>query len=210
MGLMMLAKLSNFISERVQRVKVTFYYRFFFKDFGKGSKIIKPIKVSCHSARIGRNVYIAHHARIEEIKTHHTQKFEPNIIIDDNVTIEQRLHIVACNLVKIGKHSCISYDVMITDVDHSYKEINKAIQLQPLIAHSTIIGERCFIGAGVKINAGNTLGEQCIVGANSVVRGDFPDYSVIVGAPARIIKRYCFEMNEWRKTDKYGQFIDEN
>lgn len=46
-----------------------------------------------------------------------------------------------------------------------------------------------------------------MVGANSVVRGDFPDYSVIVGAPARIVKRYDANQNRWRKSDAQGNFL---
>ena len=46
------------------------------------------------------------------------------------------------------------------------------------------------------------------IGANSVVSGIFPDYCVIVGAPAKIVKRYCFEQQKWRKTDNKGNFIE--
>lgn len=63
----------------------------------------------------------------------------------------------------------------------------------------TEIGENCFIGYGAAIQAGTVLGRQCIVGANSVVRGEFPDYCVIVGAPARIVKRYNPVSGEWEK-----------
>ena len=47
-----------------------------------------------------------------------------------------------------------------------------------------------------------------MIGANSVVTKDIPDYCVAVGAPARIVKRYCFEMQSWRKTDPSGNFVD--
>lgn len=49
--------------------------------------------------------------------------------------------------------------------------------------------------------------KRLLVGANSVVRGDFPDYSVIVGAPARIVKRYDANQNRWRKSDAQGNFL---
>ena len=78
---------------------------------------------------------------------------------------------------------------------------------QPTIELNTKIGENCFIGFGVAIQAGTILGKQCIVGSNSVVRGTFPDYCVIVGAPARIVKRYNPETKLWQKTDKEGNFI---
>ena len=56
---------------------------------------------------------------------------------------------------------------------------------------------------------GTELGDHCVVGANSVVSGSFPNYSVLVGAPAKIIKRYDFATQTWRKTDSKGNFIIE-
>ena len=71
-----------------------------------------------------------------------------------------------------------------------------------------IIGEYSKI-YNIEVILQNTkLGKHTTVGANSVVSGIFPDYCVIVGAPAKIVKRYCFEQQKWRKTDDKGNFID--
>lgn len=59
------------------------------------------------------------------------------------------------------------------------------------------------------IQAGTILGKQCIVGSNAVVRGHFPDYCVIVGVPARIVKRYDDKSGVWKKTNNKGEFLDE-
>ena len=83
----------------------------------------------------------------------------------------------------------VEVKTIVTNIDHDYKVINKPIAQQELIVNETEIGENCFIGSGVKIQAGTKLGFQCVVGANAVVRGEFPDYSVIVGVPAKVIKR---------------------
>ncbi|MBL0484820.1 acyltransferase [Aeromonas caviae] len=202
-------KLANFINVAFftyHRIKSAILYRLLCDEFGADSVIISPIKLSFHSTRIGERVYIGHHARIEAIRQHQQHYFTPRIEIGDDVSIEQRLHLVCIKQVSIGKGACISFDVMISDVEHEYREINNYIQRQDLIVNPTTIGEGCFIGSGVKINAGTVLGKQCIVGANSVVRGTFPDYCVIVGTPAKIIKRYCFDSNQWRKTDANGHF----
>ncbi|WJG21758.1 acyltransferase [Vibrio furnissii] len=191
------------------KFKAITYYRFVFDSFLEGSVIISPIKLSYLGTNVGKNVYIGHHARIESVRSHHGNNYNPDIVIEDEVSIEQRLHLTCADKVFIGKGTSILFDVMITDIDHDYTEIDQYIKNQKIIVNPTIIGEGCFICSGSKINAGTVLGKQCIVGANSVVRGKFPDYSVIVGAPARIIKRYCFETEKWRETDKYGQFINE-
>ena len=53
------------------------------------------------------------------------------------------------------------------------------------------------------------IGKHTVVGANSVVIGkEYPDYSILVGSPAKIIKRYSFEKQEWLKTDKEGNFLN--
>ena len=56
-----------------------------------------------------------------------------------------------------------------------------------------------MISAGAKIIGDITIGDNSIVGANSVVRGEFPDYCVIVGAPAKVVKRYNMHTGNWEK-----------
>ncbi|HCD7971152.1 TPA: DapH/DapD/GlmU-related protein [Citrobacter amalonaticus] len=171
--------------------------RHFAKEWGKRSLLQKPLSCSYRHMRIGNDVTIGHHARIEAVETWLDAHFTPEIVICDNVSIEQRLHLVAASKIVIGAHSTISFDVMITDVDHEYEKIDVDISLQPLRVANTMIGANCFIGAGAKILAGTVLGDQCIIGANSVVRGSFPSYCIIAGAPARIIKKYDKSTNSW-------------
>ena len=122
------------------------------------------------------------------------------IDIHEDVSIGQNFHITSAgDRLKIGAHTTISGNVFITNIDHDYREVGRHILKQPLLVRHTEIGENCFIGYGAAIQAGTVLGRQCIVGANSVVRGDFPDYCVIVGAPARIVKRYNPVSGEWEK-----------
>lgn len=131
------------------------------------------------------------------------------ILIEKDVSIGQNFHITSGGglCLKIGAHTTISGNTFITNIDHDYKRIGQHIMKQAHICNETTIGENCFIGYGVAIQAGTKLGKQCVVGANSVVRGDFPDYSVIVGAPARIVKRYDANQNRWRKSDAQGNFL---
>lgn len=63
----------------------------------------------------------------------------------------------------------------------------------------TKIGEGCFIGFGAVIQAGTILGRHSVVGANSVVKGEFPDYSVIVGVPAKVVKSYNIMTKKWER-----------
>jgi len=168
-------------------------YKPFFGKFGIISYIGKPLFIKgSRRIFIGKNVRIFPQLRIE---VHHKGK----IIINDNVAIGQNVHITSASNLSIGENSTILANTFITNIDHDYSEIDKHILDQKMIINETIIGENCFIGIGVAIQAGTILGKQCIVGSNSVVRGHFPDYSVIVGSPAKIVKKYNFETNRWEK-----------
>lgn len=83
----------------------------------------------------------------------------------------------------------ISGNVFISNVDREYSEIGVPVLKQSLISRETIIGDNCFIGYGAMILPGTKLGRQCVVGANAVVKGEFEDYSVIVGVPGKVIKK---------------------
>lgn len=103
---------------------------------------------------------------------------------------------------KIGRDSTISGNVFISNVDHNYKEIGVHVLKQDMLEVHTQIGENCFIEYGTVIMSGNTLERQCIVGANSVVKGTFPDFSVIAGSPVRVVKKYDVLTGSWVKVNK--------
>ncbi|WP_429164003.1 acyltransferase [Aeromonas rivipollensis] len=189
----------QYIENLYFKLKMRFFYRLFFLQSGRGSLIRKPLLLTPEFINLGRNVFIWDAARIEGIKNHGNQKFNPKIIIGDGVTIQQRCHITAAGELFIGDNCLISFDVMIQDTDHVYSDITIPVGLQPLSVNQTIIGEQCFIGSGAKIMAGSHLGKHCIVGCNSVVRGHYPDYSVLVGNPAKIIKRFSINNSQWER-----------
>jgi acetyltransferase-like isoleucine patch superfamily enzyme len=179
--------------------KTQFVYKAFFLSLGSGSIIRKQLLITPEYISFGKNVNIGPHARIEGTKEWHEHSYHPSLVVGDNVIFQQRCHITFCGSLSIGSNTFAAHDVMITDIDHNYVVIDKPICEQNLIIRETVIGKNCFIGSGVKIQAGTKLGRQCIVGANSVVRGEFPDYSVIVGAPAKVVKQYDSKSKCWKR-----------
>lgn len=145
-----------------------------------------------------RNIFIDRRVRIFpglRAETHHAGQ----IHIGRNVSIGQNFHITAMGILRIGAGTSILGSVMVTDIDHAYTDITRPVHEQEFLYSRTNIGKNCFLGMGARIQAGTVLGDGCIVGANSVVRGEFPAHCVIVGAPARMVKRYDNESGEWKR-----------
>ena len=179
-------------------------YKPFFGKFGFPSYIGKPLFINNFKRIfIGKKVRIFPGIRIEVLNNNASIKF------DDSVAIGQNVHITSASELVIGKKTTILGNVVITNIDHDYQEIDRHILEQKHVITETQIGENCFIGYGAVIQAGTILGRQCIVGANAVVRGHFPDYCVIVGIPAKIVKRYDEKSAVWKKTNSKGEFLDE-
>lgn len=167
-------------------------YKFFFLNIGFPTYIAKPCYIEGSSRiSIGNKVRIFPGIRMEAIKN-------GKIFIGDNTAIEQNVHITSCgSVLNIGKDVTILANSFITNIDHDYKDISKSVLDQGLLCRETSIGDGCFIGFGAAIQAGTILGKHCIVGASAVVRGCFSDYCVIVGNPARVVKKYNPETRNW-------------
>jgi len=85
---------------------------------------------------------------------------------------------------------------------HQYEDISLPIKNQPSSSDEIKIGDGTWIGMNATILAGTHIGKNCVIAAHSVVKGDFPDYCVIGGVPARIIKKYNNNTGEWEKVRK--------
>ena len=171
------------------KIKTQVFYKFFFGKIGSGTMIIKAdLILNPSNIFIGKNTVIHSNARILCITKHRGgQKFNPKIDIGDDVKIQQGSHISCTNEITIESGVSIAPNVKILDSDHMYTNTSTPIHNQKLSIGSIFIGENSLIGAGVVILKAK-IGKNCIVGANAVVKGDFPDYCIIAGVPAKIIK----------------------
>lgn len=183
------------------RIKTQLFYKPFFKKIGKKTKIIKPLILkNTNNISLGQNVTINEKVFL---MTEFTKKGDivPNLVINDNVTIGNYNHIVCANEIIIENHVLTADKVYISDNIHCYEDINIPISMQGIkTKEKTIIGEETWIGENSSIICCN-IGKHCVIGANSVVLSDIPDYCVAAGIPARIIKKYDFEKREWIKYD---------
>lgn len=118
--------------------------------------------------------------------------------IGDNVGISGAT-IYARKGIYIGENTCIGGNAKILDNDFHPIVVEDRLRLlsdknggdSDLIPAKEIhIGKNCFIGCNVIILKGTILGDNCVVGAGAVVCGEFEDNCVIVGNPAKVVKRY--------------------
>lgn len=189
----------KYLNDVIARIHTALVYARAMKACGRRNIVRRPLSATWEHICLGDDCRIGSGCRIEGVAGHGGRRYAPVIRFGDRVSLEQRCTIVAAATLDIGRDTTVSYDVMITDVDHEYEALGVHVLRQPIRVRATSIGENCFIGAGAKILAGTRLGRQCVVGANAVVRGDFPDYSVLIGNPARLVRHYDIEQGRWRR-----------
>lgn len=160
-----------------------------FGSLGKKSYIHKPQFVSGEKyIFIGNNSGVWNDARIEVIDKWKEQIFNPKLIIGNNVMIGQNLHLTVAECVEIEDDVLITGRVTITDITHLTDDKVKSVLQQDIKTKPVKIKEGAFIGMNATILPGVTVGKHAVVGANSVVTKDVPDFSTVVGIPASIIK----------------------
>ena len=168
--------------------------------------VVKSFIGKVHAKRFqvqaGKNVYIGKHCAL---------KGKSNIVLDDGVTVRpyaqiwsgggtvrigrgseigERCRISIANSLEIGEKVLLSPNVYITDCDHEYRNIDVPVIEQGIVqkGQAVSIGDGSYIGINTVIVGNVKIGKHCVIGANSVVTKDVPDYSVAVGIPARVIK----------------------
>lgn len=128
----------------------------------------------------------------------------PCIMFGDDVQLNDYVHIAAASGVTIGNNVLIASKVFISDHNHGsygadglHDSPDLAPALRPLRVKPVFIEDNVWLGEFVSVMPGVTIGRGSVIGAASVVTNDIPPYSVAVGAPARVIKRFDFTEGKW-------------
>lgn len=178
------------------------YFRLFGGFYHLGWPVGFGSGVSIRDARyisVGNNVSLDNNAVLqlsEEHLKYGSQK--PKVEIEDKVTIGLGTMISAAQHILIKKNVLVSQHCFIGDHDHQYEDINTPIRSQGLRnVKPVVIDEGAWIGANSTVCSGVTIGKNSVIGANSVVKEDIPDYAIAVGTPAKVIKKYNHETKKW-------------
>lgn len=100
---------------------------------------------------------------------------------------------------EIGNNVQIAQNVIISGLDHKYEDITQTILEQGVSVSKIIISDDVWIGANSVITKGISIGKHSVIAASSVVTKDVPEYTVVGGIPAKIIKQYDLYKKEWIK-----------
>jgi len=122
------------------------------------------------------------------------------VSIGDRCLIGRGSGIVGHFSIVIGNDVWTGHHVYITDQNHGYEDVTRPISQQSQPERPVVIGDGSWLGHGAVVLPGVTIGKHVVIGANSVVTKDIPDFSVAVGSPAKVIRRYD-ETHGWVKVD---------
>ncbi len=165
-----------------------------FRAMGTGSCISFPPGAMHgeHWITIGTGTLVAPHVSLavgmpdEPLE----QCSEAVLVIGNRCTIGRGTSIVARCRVEIEDDVTTGPNVYITDHNHTYAETDVPIGRQWPADDPVTVGRGSWLGTGVIVLPGASIGRNVTVGAGSVVRGRFPDHSVIAGTPARVVRRH--------------------
>lgn len=147
------------------------------KNFKCGKYLFKyknvVINLSKYSkVTFGNNVKIMESTQISSIK-------KGNLCIQEGVSIGKYNTIVCHDYIEIGKNTIIAANVSIYDHDHIYNG-KEGVNKKKFNTSPIVIGEGCWIGTNVVLLKGTKIGNRCVVGAGSVLKGIYPDDSLII------------------------------
>ena len=190
--------MTRLIYKIIAKFKSLFLYPFQFKRFGKKSRIDKPLRIEGKQyMEIEDHVYVQPYTWLACQPL--TGCKNPVLKFGKGCTIGHFNHIYATEGIVLEDYVLTADKVYISDNLHSFEDPQTPIIQQPIRQiHPVRIGEGSWLGENVCV-IGASIGKHCTIGANSVVTHDIPDYSVAVGVPAKVIKQYNFETQQWEK-----------
>lgn len=160
-----------------------------FYNFGSNTVICLPFRIEGEeSIEVGSRVYIGANSWLQAIgPTSASEK--PTISIGDGTSISGNCTISGISRISIGKNVLIAQSVYIGDHSHSTLSHIMPIKEQGVSGVSPVrVRDGAWIGFGVVILPGVTIGFNSVVAANSTVKFDVPDHCIAAGSPAKIVR----------------------
>lgn len=163
----------------------TFYYRLRYGlEIGVYSKICRHVDIRITSGGV---LKIGNHTTIADYTFIQLTRPSPNVSIGDHTVVGRNCVIASKTELVIGNYVLIGPYCQINDHSHGMSRSDLIIN-QKAILSPVRIKDDVWLGAGVRVLPGVTLGEGSIIGAGSIVTRNIPDYEIWAGNPARFIR----------------------
>ena len=187
------------ILSKIKKSILTYIERSKFVRVNNGIRLLSSVElrnakfIKCHNdAAIGENSKLLCIAKYKGIE------FEPKIEIGKNFHATRNFIVQCANQVIIGDNVLVASNVFIIDYNHGLSPENDSYLDNPLeLSDGVFIEDGVWIGNSAIILPGVKIGKKSIIGAGSVVSSDIPAYSLAVGVPAKVIKKYDLIKKTW-------------
>lgn len=148
---------------------------------------------------LGEGVVLGRGTRIE--CTGSVEHVGKGVVIGDRSTFSNDCFFGTAGGIRIGEDVIAGQYIRFHAEEHDHDDLDVLIREQGVTHQGVAIGNDCWIGSGAVFLDGARVGDGCVVAANAVVAGKFPDQVVIGGVPAKVIKRRGEKMHEDRIRD---------
>ncbi len=171
-----------------------------FREIGAGARVSPPFRYyGLNQISLGEHVMIHRDCWIQVLGEQGDDK-SSRIVIKAYAGIGMGSTISAAQQVVIEEYVLLARNVYISDHAHAYENLDVPIKHQGIDHIAPVsIGRHTWLGQNVVVLPGVTIGQHCVIGANAVVNSSIPDFSVAVGAPARVVKQYDRNDGQWKR-----------
>ncbi len=149
---------------------------------GRGSKIYRSVRLDTPPYRrfwLGRRSVIESYCCVNNAVG--------DVTIGDYTRIG--IHCTVIGPVCIGSHVNLAQGITVTALNHNFTDCSRRIDEQGISTQPVVIGDDVWIGANAVVLPGVTIGKHAVVAAGAVVTRDVPDYTLVGGVPAKVIKQ---------------------
>ena len=166
------------------------------KPYGENTYIDKSVQILGKShIKIGNNTIVSEDSWLN---VNHKDISVKHIVIGNNCYVGKRNFFSSGQQIVLGDYCMTGIDCKFLGSDHKFDNpMSPYITTGTTVDNVIYIGHNVWIGANVIVVGNVSIGHGSIIGAGSLVTKDIPPFSLVVGSPARVIKRYDFTLNEW-------------